>query len=184
MAKAARHCCGFRNSTIAFLKRKSKEAVGSRWSSTVLKPSKGTAFIKHFHQNPKPSDVFKDTLRELYGRVTQVLSGHGYTGEYYSWMNIPESPWCPCSTSSGAPIFQTGSHIVQECRWYSAHRHILEDACPNLHDPDWQIDSLGEHKTALPGLIEFLKLSSAFTKLGIPFHLNLILPPERPKKPP
>ena len=184
MAKAARQCRGFHNSTIAFLKRKSKEAVVSRWSSKVLKLSKGMAFIKHFHQNLKPSDVFKDTLRELYGRVSQVLSGHGYTGEYYSQMNIPESPWCPCSTSSGAPIFQTGSHILQECRWYSAHRHILEDACPDLHDPDWQVDRLGEHKKALPALIDFLKSSGAFTKLGIPFHLNLILPPERPKKPP
>ena len=184
VAKAARQCRGFRNSTIAFLKRKSKEAVVSRWSSKVLKLSKGTAFINHFHQNPKPSDVFKDTPREVYGRVSQVLSGHGYTGEYYSRMNIPESPWCPCSTSSGAPIFQSGSHILRECRRYSAHRHILEDACPDLHDPDWQVDRLGEHKTALPALVEFLKSSGAFTKLGIPFHLNLILPPERPKKPP
>ena len=121
VAKAARQCRGFHNSTIAFLKRKSKEAVVSRWSSKVLKPSKGTAFIKHFHQNPKPSDVFKDTPREVYGRVSQVLSGHGYTGEYYSWMNILESPWCPCSTLSGAPIFQTGSHILRECRRFSAH---------------------------------------------------------------
>ena len=132
----------------------------------------------------KPLDIFGDTPRELYGRVSQVLSRHGYTGEYYSRMNIPESPWCPCLTSSGAPIFQTGSHIIWECRQYSAHQYILEEACPDLHDPDWHVNHLGEHKKALPALIDFLKISGAFTKLGIPFHPNLILPLECLKKPP
>ena len=184
-AKMATHCRGFRNSTIAFLKRRSKEAVKTRWSSKVLKPSPGTAFIQHYHPNPRPSGIFKDTLREIYGRVTQALSGHGYTGEYYARMRIPEAPWCLCSTSSGTPIFQSRSHILCECQRYSVHRHILETACPDLHDPDWQVDKLGEPESALPALIQFLQITGAFTKLGMPFHLNLILPPPpRLKEPP
>ena len=39
----------------------------------------------------KPNKVFKETGRELYGRVTQALTGHGYIGEYYR-RYIPSTP--------------------------------------------------------------------------------------------
>jgi len=51
-------------------------------------------------------------------------------------------------------------------------------------DPAWELARLGEPRSRLPGLMSFLNDSGAFTKLDIPFSLNLILPPPRPKKPP
>ena len=84
-------------------------------------------------------------------------------------------PWCLCSSSDGAPVFHTRSHILKECPRYAPF---------DLHDADWDLTSLGEPKTLLPFLISFMNESGAFTKLDIPFSLNLILPPERPKKPP
>jgi len=43
---------------------------------------------------------------------------------------------------------------------------------------------LGDIKRALPAFATFLKCSGAFTKLGTPFRLNLILPPPRDPRPP
>ena len=113
-----------------------------------------------------------------------MLTGHGYTGEYYSRMKLENTkPWCLCSSSDGAPVFHTRSHILKKCPRHTPFRHILEDVIPDLHDADWDLASLGEPKTLLPFLISFMNESGAFTKLDIPFSLNLILPPEQPKKP-
>ena len=99
-------------------------------------------------------------------------------------MKIPEAPWCLCSTSVGAPVYNNRLHILREYRRYSSSCHLLTDNIPDLHDPNWKIENLGEPKKALLVLISFLDKSGVFTKLGVPFHLNLILPPERPKKRP
>ncbi|KAF9642985.1 hypothetical protein BDM02DRAFT_3104989 [Thelephora ganbajun] len=87
-----------------------------------------------FNTTRVPSKFFRSTPRELYGRVVQTVTGHGYTGEYYTEMSLDQSPWCPCSTD-GAPIHQTCLHILRECRRYNAHRHTLSQAIPDLFDP-------------------------------------------------
>ena len=170
--------------TLAFLKKRIKIRVCKVWRRTVKKSSPGTTFINHYYPNPNPSSIFLGTPREIYSKVSQTLSGHGYTREYFTKMKIPESPWCLCSTSIGAPVYNTCLHILRECQRYSSSRHLLTDDIPDLHDPNWKIKNLGEPKKALLALISFLDKSGAFTKLGVPFHLNPILPPERPKKPP
>ena len=172
--------------TQAYLKAKIKRTVVGKWSSLVEKRklTPGVAVTRFYPPKTTPTTIFKDTPREVFGRVTQTLSGHGYTGEYYARMRIPESLWCLCSTSDGAPVFNSRHHVLKECRRYSRDRRILIDDIPNLLDPDWQVASLGEPKKALPAFVRFLENSGAFTKLGIPFKLNLILPPPRPKKPP
>ncbi|KAF9783733.1 hypothetical protein BJ322DRAFT_1007719 [Thelephora terrestris] len=131
-----------------------------------------------------PTEVFKETPREVFARATQVLTGHGYIGSYYYRFNIPDtSPWCKCSVP-GAPVLHTREHVLQECPRHSSHRHLIADVDDLLHDPTWSVDRLGEPKSHLPALVSFLSASGAFTKLDIPFALNLILPPPRPKKPP
>jgi hypothetical protein len=75
-----------------------------------------------------------------------TLSGHDYTGEYFAKMNVPESTWCLCLTSDGAPVLHTHLHTFRECRRFSAHHHILEEAIPDLHDPEWTTNRLGEPK--------------------------------------
>ena len=175
------------HSSQAHLKAKLKSSVRKDMKARVKADpnSRGTAFINYYPPKPKPTNVFKNTSRELFARATQTLTGHGYTGEYYSRMKLENTkPWCLCSSSAGAPVFHTRSHVLKECPRHAPFRHILEDAIPDLHDADWDLASLGEPKTLLPFLIEFMTCSGAFTKLDVPFSLNLILPPERPKKPP
>lgn len=59
---------------------------------------------------------FKSTPHEIFGRITQILTGHGYTGEYYKRMHLEESPWCPCSRDSpDAPVLTTPLRILWEC---------------------------------------------------------------------
>ena len=71
--------------------------------------SRGEGFLAFFPFSKDPSDVFKSTTRELFGRLTQTLTGHGYTGEHYQHMQIPDMElWCKCSTSIGVPTFHSG----------------------------------------------------------------------------
>ena len=171
--------------TIAYFKAKANSSINRQWRKTVKSrtPSSGTEFLNHFPITRTPIPFFRSTDREIYGRVTQTLTGHGYTGEYYAKRVPSESPWCPCS-SAGAPILMTRLHILRECNRYASHRHILTSAIPDLMDPSWSPAMLGEIKRALPALATFLKSSGAFTKLGTPFRLNLILPPPRDPRPP
>ena len=55
---------------------------------------------------------------------------------------------------------------------------------PDVMDPNWTPAMLGEAKRSLLALAVFLERSGAFTKLGTPFHLDLILPPPRDPRPP
>ena len=174
------------HSSQAHLKAKLKSSVrkGMKVKVKADPNSRGTAFINYYPPKPKPTNVFKNTSHELFARATQTLTGHGYTGEYYSRMKLENTkPWCLCSSSDGAPIFHTCSHILKECPHHTPFRHILEDVIPDLHDANWDLASLGELMTLLPFLISFMNESGAFTKLDIPFSLNLILPLEQPKKP-
>jgi len=50
-------------------------------------------------------------------------------------------------------------------------------------DLEWEWERLGDPKFNLPVFADYLRKSGAFTKLDIPFSLNLIIPPPRPKKP-
>ena len=149
----------------------------------VKSHSLGTCFINHYSVSPIPTKEFINTNRKLFGWVTQTLSGHGYMGEYYSRMKLDVSPWCLCSANPGAPVFHTCYHVLQECSRHASSRHYLLTHNPDLHDASWDLALLGELKTRLSSLISFMSDSSTFTKLDIPFSLNLILPPACPKKP-
>ena len=95
-------------------------------------------------------------------------------------MHLEESPWCPCSRDNpDAPVLMTCLHILQECARYHEQRHILAEAVLDIMNPTWQPRLLAEPKRSLPALANFLDKSGAFTKLGITFHIHLILPPLR-----
>lgn len=206
--KAAKAACSlktpkhFATPTQAFLNTKAKVLVSKGWNRMVNthKPSPGTSFLRplfkdedgstliaHALKYPTrnlPTEVFKETSREVFSRVTQVLTGHGYIGSYYHRFNIPNtSPWCKCSVP-GAPVLHTREHVLRECSRHQEHRPILAEADEYFYDLDWSVDTLGEPKSRLPALVKFLTKSGTFTKLDTPFSLNLILPPPRPKKPP
>ena len=150
----------------------------------VKSRSLGTCFINHYGVLPIHTTEFINTNRELFRRVTQTLSGHGYMGEYYSRMKLDASLWRLCSATPGAPVLHTHYHVLWECSQHASSRHYLLAHNPDLHDASWDLALLGEPKTRLSSLISFMSDSGAFTKLDIPFSLNLILPLVRPKKPP
>ena len=87
----------------------------------------------------KTDMLFKSTKRELSSRLTQVLTGHGYFGEYYAKMNIDKLTSCPCDNST----FQTQDHLIRECPTYENTRDKIllllnggSALCPYVHQPD------------------------------------------------
>ena len=155
------------------------------WKRRVrgLVKTEGTRFLNIFPISQTPSAFFLSTKREVYSRVAQTLTGHGYTGEYYKRFNLEESPWCLCSESIGAPILMTQDHILCFCHCYTTDRPTLQKRIPDLMDPSWQPHTLSQ-PSSLPALAKFITDSGAFTKLGVPFHINLILPPPCDPRPP
>lgn len=167
----------FKHPTVAYQKTRSAKRLTKDWIKTVerqrLRSTGSMAFTPQYHVSAKPTDLFKQTTRELFGRMTQTLTGHGYTGEYYRRMKLDASPWCLCSSTPGALVLHSRRHVLSLCPRHSRYRHILTTA---LTDPDLDFLELGVLSN-LKSLLHFMHVSGAFTKLDRPFHLDLILPP-------
>ena len=179
LADQARSCKRIiKHPTSSYLKTRQARLSIKRWKKSLRHQylSHGERFILHGKPPAStPSDFFKDTTKELFGRFTQTLTGHGYTGEYYHRMRLPDaSPWCPCSSFPGARTFQTRLHILAHCPLYAQFRQVLDQA---ILEDDFSVYELGFPDFA-QSILRFMHLSGAFTKLGVPFHLNLILPPD------
>lgn len=165
--------------TITYFKTRSAKRISKRWRTDLdQKYQRSTGSLDFTYTYPlsnTPSDLFKDTTRELFGRLTQTLTGHGYTGEFYAKFHIPDaSPWCLCSSSIGAPVLHSRRHVLSQCPRHARFRSILKEA---LRDPDLDMKMLGD-PSSLKSLLHFMHVSGAFTKLDRPLTLNLILPPE------
>jgi len=115
-----------------------------------------------------PNAIFRSTPRELFGRVTQTITGHGYTGEYYQRFIPTESPWCSCTDETTDPTLQTRHHIICECPRYEPFRNILRKRHPNLHAHNFSLRPLFDPRNGLHDLIQFMRKSGAFTKTGAP----------------
>ncbi|KAF9649934.1 hypothetical protein BDM02DRAFT_3112969 [Thelephora ganbajun] len=97
-------------------------------------------------------------------------------------MSLDQSSWCPRS-SDGAPVLQTRLRVLRGCNRHAQHHRILIEVIPDLFDPSWQPHLLAS-TSSLHAFITFLRKSSAFTKLGVPFHLNPNPPPPSDPRPP
>ena len=117
--------------------------------------------------NTKPDAIFKTTPREPFGRLTQTLTGHGYTGEYYHRFHINDHPH-ECDCPLPGPILQTRDHIIRECPNFENGRSILRKKFPRLENPKFQLASILKRDN-LPTLLKWMKRSGAFTKKGIPW---------------
>ena len=165
--------------TCTFLKTKSAKRISKKWQVELNKKRRRSTgsldFAFSYPLSATPSDLFKETTKELFGRLTQTLTGHGYTGEFYSKFQITDaSPWCLCSSTMGAPFLHTRRHVLSLCPRHTRFRHILKD---NLRDPDLDLCEIGD-PSSIKSLLHFMHVSGAFTKLDRPFSLDLILPPE------
>ena len=106
-----------------------------------------------------PNDFFRSTPRELFGRLTQTLTGHGYTGEYYRRFVPSETAWCRCTDTEIQHVLETREHVLHECDRYAHHRPLLENRPTSL---------LFGSKSGITSLILFMRKSGAFTKSGHP----------------
>ncbi|KAJ3840660.1 hypothetical protein F5878DRAFT_522408, partial [Lentinula raphanica] len=100
----------------------------------------------------KPTERFKSTARETFGRLMQCRTGHAYIGEYYSKFVPSKNVDCPCGEAR-----QTREHILRECPVYEDYRYILQKVSQDV----CLADILGS-EDGIEALTEFLELSGAF----------------------
>lgn len=144
----------------AFMLRRARQAVQEKWRRDWSREKKEGRFAisDMFPPSCKPTRHFRDLdgKRELFGRLVQARTGHGYTGEYYKQFVPDEKTDCPC----GEPL-QTREHLLRDCPRYEDQRYILREASDDIA----LADILGT-KAGIEALTLFLDLSGAFTKSG------------------
>ena len=145
-------------------KMRAQKCWRKEWSEDKVRrliSNKPSAFELADVQPPRisPNDFFRSTPRELFGRLTQTLTGHGYTGEYYRRFVPLETAWCRCADTEIQHEFETCEHILHECNRYAHHRPLLENRPTSL---------LYSSKSGVTSLILFMRKSGAFTKSGHP----------------
>ena len=160
-----------KDSTYSHLKHRARMRAQLLWRKQWAKDSPksgGFALADVVPPSIAPNKVFKNTTRELFGRVVQTVTSHGYTGEYYQRFVQTESPWCTCTDEVSDPTLQTRHHIICECPRYEAFRNILRKNHPNLHAHNFSPRRLFDPHNGLHDLIHFMHKSGAFTKTGVP----------------
>jgi ribonuclease HI len=155
---------GTRSNAMRRAKEKTLSKWTAEWKATVRRGGFGDA--NRIPPKSKPTKLFKETSREVFGRIVQCRTGHGYIGEYYSRMHIDEKIDCPCGED-----VQTREHILCECPSYNEHQYILKKV-----SRDVGIQEILGTKKGLEALAEFLEISGAFTRNGWPFNKERVLP--------
>ena len=170
--------------TFSYLRHRSKRHIKVTWKRIWSTTDKHGQFGKVDTKPPSTtvSPTFKHTPRELFGRLTQLLTGHGYIGDFYQRFIPSESPWCTCTDEVTSPTLQTREHIIFQCPHYANHRQRLRKYFPDFDSPDFTTVHLLDEKHGLPHLLRFLKRTGAFTKRGVPLNFDLPTrdPPDLP----
>ncbi|TFY51500.1 hypothetical protein EVJ58_g10535 [Rhodofomes roseus] len=147
-------------STCANALRRARERAMEAWTEEwkQTRPTGRFATANRLPPKPTPRKRFTKLPRELFGRVLQCRSGHGFMGEYYRHHVPSETVECPCGAQ-----YQSRSHILQDCPRYEAYRHLLRTASETIDLPT----ILGTDD-GIDALARFIEESGAFTKTGEP----------------
>jgi hypothetical protein len=125
-----------------------------------------------------PNEYFRPTPQELFGRLTQTLTGHGYTGDYYRRFVPSETAWCRRTDTEIQHILKTRDHILlmalHKCDRYAHQRPLLENRPTSL---------LFSSRSGVLSLVLFMRKSGAFTKLGHPHPDPVIHFAKKPRDP-
>ncbi|KDQ60526.1 hypothetical protein JAAARDRAFT_56397 [Jaapia argillacea MUCL 33604] len=111
LAKDASELWCLDHPTLTNAKQMTKARALDDWTAEWKSHKFMGAFATANHIPPawKPRDHFFTTKREVYARLTQCRTGHGFFGEYYSQFVPTETTSCSCGT-----VLQTRDHIIQE----------------------------------------------------------------------
>ena len=160
----------FLNKSIAYYNEKRSKLVLSKWRDQLKKEPLTGAIgeVTYYPPTTKPNKLFLQLQErpEVFGRLTQIRTMHGYNPSYYARFNIPQELDCICGHEiPPEPMSRYRDHILHNCDAYLEHRRILtavnRDHSPNI--------LLGSNK-GLFAIAKFLQLSGAFTSTGRPYE--------------
>ena len=141
LAKAATEQPGTSDTTTTYMLRRTRERTTEAWTKAWKNhPQQGRyAQANRIPPSLRPTPHFENLRdkRELFGRLIQCRTGHGYLGDFYMKADTKLNPACPC----GEP-YQTHTHILRDCCLYRDHCHILEKISPFIYPSD----ILGTHE--------------------------------------
>jgi ribonuclease HI len=155
----------FDTPTIAFHKAHSKKLMAEQWETIWRESRDKLHLFRPAATHPpslRPSPLFRALAdkKEIFGRMTQALTGHGYIGEYYQRFNIDDESRCREDN-----CLQTRQHILCDCTCYRQHHHILKKITNTM-----SLQVLFGSIKGLKAVAAFIETSGAFTKNGHPFR--------------
>jgi len=152
------------------------------WRADIKKQPLTGAFAEvTFDQlTTKPSKVFKNLKDqpEVFGRLTQLRTMHGYNPHFYHHILKhefdPNKSNCICRHFLPPnPLQRFQNHVLHSCEAYEDHRHILSNVSQQHH-----VTILLGSSKGLLAMARFLKETGAFSASGRPYY-----PPTTPKLP-
>jgi ribonuclease HI len=151
--------------SIAFHKAYSKHYMAEEWNKEWKTTREKLHLFRPAATHPpslRPSLMFRSlsNKKEVFGRMTQMMTGHGYIGEYYKRFHIDDDT--QCNTDK---CLQTRQHIIAECSKFRQHRRELKKVSHNM-----SLQVLLGSRKGLRAMATFIEESGAFTKNGRPFR--------------
>lgn len=145
LAKKARDgpCNEPHTATLAHAQRIAKARTGYEWRKEWKASAKlgGYAIANRTPPSTILSKTFRNTPREVFGRLIQCKTNHAYTGEYRRRFNLAEELSCNCGEA-----LQTREHIITQCRTHETKRDCLRKVSRDI----WLPTILGERRQHCP----------------------------------
>ena len=165
--------------TLSYHAEKKSKLVIKEWNRMLSEQRITRAFgeVTWLRPSTKPNTVFKQlgNKPEIFGRLTQTRTMHGYNAFYFQQFNIDRDPHCPCGLLIQADEHrQIRDHIFNNCKAYNKERRILSQASCD-YDPGILLGSI----KGLLTMAKFLEESGAFSAEGKPYSVPKL--PEIPE---
>jgi ribonuclease HI len=148
--------------SLSYHAEKKTKTVLKEWRKEWYKMDRTSTFRKNTFLEPtiKPNKVFVQLRNqpELFGRLTQTRTMHGYNAPYFERLNIPYNPDCECGERLPLDPSRMQEHVLHSCYTHREHRHILS-AAHRDHSPAILLGSI----KGLLATAKYLKMTGAFS---------------------
>jgi ribonuclease HI len=158
------------DSTLSYYAEKKSKMVLKGWSTQLKNSPLTGAFgeVTRYSPSTKPNRVFiqLQDQPEVFGRLTQLRTMHGYNPHYYARFNLPQDPLCICGHYLPPfPASRFRNHVLHNCEAYENYRHLL-----TMVSRDHQPEILLGSTKGLLATAKFLKETGAFSATGRPYQ--------------